>query len=257
MNATIKRYLGYCLICLAVVASILLLVEVGPIHQDNSYHHFSDQHSCFGIDNVLNVLSNVPFVLVGVWFLAQLAKSSGTQNRASLAMLYIGSILVGFGSGYYHIDPNSSTLVWDRLPMTISFMSLFALALGDHFKSIRSHVVLLPLLAIGVASVFHWWLGDSAGEGDLRLYVLVQFLPLLLLPMFLVFFSTDSEQRKPYIALIACYLVAKIAEHYDEAIHETLGIISGHSIKHLVSALGLYLFGRAFHVSIPKGESTS
>lgn len=33
---------------------------------------------------------------------------------------YIGVAAVGFGSSYYHLEPNDARLVWDRLPVSIS-----------------------------------------------------------------------------------------------------------------------------------------
>lgn len=33
---------------------------------------------------------------------------------------YIGVAAVGFGSAYYHLQPNDSTLVWDRLPVSLT-----------------------------------------------------------------------------------------------------------------------------------------
>lgn len=37
---------------------------------------------------------------------------------------YIGVAAVAFGSGYYHLKPNDSRLVWDRLPVS-SFPAVF------------------------------------------------------------------------------------------------------------------------------------
>ena len=38
-----------------------------PIPQDPSYHNFADQRRLAGIANALDVLSNIPFALVGEW----------------------------------------------------------------------------------------------------------------------------------------------------------------------------------------------
>ena len=45
-------------------------------------------------------------------------------------MLTLGVLLTGFGSGYYHWSPSNETLVWDRLPMTLTFLPMTALLLG-------------------------------------------------------------------------------------------------------------------------------
>ena len=46
-------------------------------------------------------------------------------------MLFLGIALTGFGSSYYHWDPNDRTLFWDRLPMALSFMAILAIVIGE------------------------------------------------------------------------------------------------------------------------------
>lgn len=41
---------------------------------------------------------------------------------------------------------------------------------------------IIPLIFAGVTSVMHWYISESQGQGDLRLYVPVQFYPLLIIP---------------------------------------------------------------------------
>ena len=42
-------------------------------------------------------------------------------DLAAIDVLFLGILLTGFGSAYYHLEPNDQTLFWDRLPMAISF----------------------------------------------------------------------------------------------------------------------------------------
>jgi hypothetical protein len=39
----------------------------GPIEQWASYHHFADVHALWGMPNAANVLSNLPFLWLGIW----------------------------------------------------------------------------------------------------------------------------------------------------------------------------------------------
>ena len=39
--------------------------------------------------------------------------------------------MVAIGSSYYHWKPSNSRLVWDRLPMTVGFMSLVAVVISE------------------------------------------------------------------------------------------------------------------------------
>jgi hypothetical protein len=40
---------------------------LNPIEQPQWYHQFADQRQWMGMSNAWNVLSNIPFALVGVW----------------------------------------------------------------------------------------------------------------------------------------------------------------------------------------------
>src|SRR3990167_8664692 len=75
------------------------------IKQSESYHDFADKRKIFGIPNFFDVMSNIIFFIVGIQF--------------PLGFISIGMILTCFGSIYYHWNPNSYTLVFDRIPMTI------------------------------------------------------------------------------------------------------------------------------------------
>jgi hypothetical protein len=157
-------------------------------------------------------------------------------------LLFIGVSLVAFGSGYYHLEPNNETLVWDRLPMTIAFMSLFAILLSEFIEVKLGKGLLFPLLLVGMGSVFYWYWGEMHGEGDLRAYALVQFLPMLMIPFLLLTFKAHYTQIRGYWILLFCYLLAKVFEHFDREIYTLLGqVISGHSLKHMVAALGMYI----------------
>jgi hypothetical protein len=144
-------------------------------------------------------------------------------------------ILTGFGSAFYHLSPANETLVWDRLPMTISFMAFFSFVISFHINQKLGAMALWPLLAVGMASVFYWSYTEGAGIGDLRFYAVVQFLPIILMPMILVMFPVSSYQQKYVWLLIALYVVAKLMENFDVDIYVFLGM-GGHAIKHVVAA---------------------
>ena len=169
--------------------------------------------------------------------------SLGFLNETGTAytLLFFGTFLVAFGSSYYHLEPNNQTLVWDRLPMTIAFMALFSIIISE-FVSLRSgKALLLPLLLAGVLSVVYWHYSEIRGEGDLRLYALVQFYPMLASPIILLCFRSKCTHVQAYWWLLLAYIVAKLFEHFDGEVFDALGFISGHSLKHLTAALGMYV----------------
>ncbi|MBE9552521.1 MAG: alkaline phytoceramidase, partial [Proteobacteria bacterium] len=153
---------------------------------------------------------------------------------------FIGVALVGPGSAWYHLDPNNSTLFWDRLPMTIAFMALVAAVLSDRIS--RGWVAcrgLNLLVAAGIVSVVWWDYGEIRGAGDLRAYALVQFWPVVLIPLVLYLFPGGRHVRMRYlVAALVFYALAKLLEHYDHGVFAlTGGAVSGHSIKHLLATL--------------------
>src|SRR5690349_24556260 len=120
-NAVLANGRRAVLVLLGVMlASLLALLLVPPIPQDQGYHNFADQRELFGIPNFWNVVSNLPFVAVGAVGLWRF------HRDATTVVLFAGLFLTGFGSSYYHLDPNDSTLFWDRLPMTLCFAAILA-----------------------------------------------------------------------------------------------------------------------------------
>src|SRR5262249_40473894 len=115
-----------------MVASLATLPLLPPIAQDPSYHQFADQRTLLGIPNFWNVVSNLPFVLVGTMGLWQFGR-----DRARF-LLFLGVFLTGFGSAYYHWNPNNGSLFWDRLPICASMAGYsFFPALRYRYYSLR------------------------------------------------------------------------------------------------------------------------
>jgi len=130
--------------------------------------------------------------------------------------------------------------------MTIAFMALFVAIIGE-FISIRAGRLLLwPLLICGVSSVIYWHFTEIRGEGDLRPYILVQFLPILLIPLIMLLFNPVFTRTWGYWLLLGSYLLAKVLEHFDAAIFEIAPLLSGHSLKHVTAACGVFLMIEAY-----------
>jgi hypothetical protein len=228
----LARFRPHLLLAVAL-AMVAALAVHGPIAQDPAYHHFADARALFGVPNFWNVASNLPFLLVGLAGLAWLARALpriAAPLQPAYLVLCIGVALVAFGSSWYHLAPSNDTLLWDRLPMTLAFMALLAIVRGEHIALRLARMALYPLLLAGVASVLYWRSTD-----DLRPYALVQFLPVLLIPLILVFYPRKGSG--PVWVALACYVAAKLLEALDARIFNALGhAISGHSLKHVVAA---------------------
>jgi len=269
-------------ISIIIISIIIYFGFVPDIKQDQAYHNFADQRSYYGVSNYSNVITNVVFFVVGMWGIIELYlitnRSYFLNDRYELFKNFIMQLIfflsVAFtctGSAYYHIMPNNSTLVWDRLPMSVAFMSLLCIILENH-KTIPNNIFTkLLFISVGVASVFWWSIYD-----DLKPYILVQFGSILCVLVLLwnkramlmnrsklikifcgfgIFGGTDVDHRVRtfdnfenkyyYLAIgIFWYIVAKFLEFFDVAVFEyTNNTISGHALKHITSGIGAYFCG--------------
>lgn len=230
-----KRKIGKVLLIVAAVFGVAAFWFVLPIPQDQAYHNFTDRVDLLGIPNFWNVVTNVPFFIVG---LKGLYKSKQISNsKIQHYIFFSGVALVSFGSGYYHWNPNDQTLLWDRLPMTIAFMALFSQIIGEFVNESLGKRLLIPLLLIGLVSVGYWIIFN-----DLRTYVLVQFYPMLAIPIILILFESEINRSRGYWLLLLAYFIAKLFEHFDREVLDILSVISGHSLKHIIAAIGIYIF---------------
>ncbi|MEW7290392.1 ceramidase domain-containing protein [Aquimarina sp. 2304DJ70-9] len=236
-----KERTGISLLITVGILAIMAMFFLDPIVQDEQYHSFSDTRSVFSISNFWNVVSNLVFVVVGIRGLY--ISRNFSKPKTQYLMLFIGVSLIGLGSGYYHLFPSSQSLVWDRLPMTIVFMALFSIMISEFISEKLGRALLWPLILVGLGSIWYWVYGEM---NDLRPYVLVQFYPMVAIPLILIFIKSSTPYGKVYWLLLIFYFFAKISEYYDEIIYDLLGVISGHSLKHIFAGLGLYILLKAY-----------
>jgi hypothetical protein len=231
-----------------VLAAILF---AGPrLPQPQSYHDFADQRTLLGIPHCLNVLSNLAFLLVGVLGLRIVLRRDvvgpgrpflTAPERRPYALLFLGVGLTAFGSAYYHLDPTNDRLVWDRLPMALAFMGLFDAVLGERLGVAIGRRLLLPLMLLGLASVLYWHWTERQGLGDLRPYYLVQFYPLLAIPLLVALFPPRYTGTAGLFMALGWYVLAKLLEHpFDPTVYAWGQVVSGHTLKHLAAACGAW-----------------
>jgi hypothetical protein len=242
MGTNRKTIIGIFIILLCITIGVLIQQ---PIAQPLEYHSFIDNRTFLTVPNFLNVISNFAFIIVGAIGLYNIQVSKKAlilaEFKEGYLLLFLGLLLIGFGSGYYHLWPSNQTLVWDRLPITLAFMALIAIIIAEYFSVKIGKPLLYPLLILGGSSVVYWYYTEINGAGDLRYYLLVQFLPLIAIPLILLFMTPTFSHGNRYWWLLLTYIFAKLLEHFDSAIFEVLSVISGHSLKHLIAALGMLL----------------
>jgi hypothetical protein len=229
----LRVYWRHLLLAVVVVGSLALMLSQQPFGQDPKYHDFADRRAFFDIPNFFDVMSNLAFLLVGIAGLRICLRSRFGRIWNAWIVLFAGVTLVSVGSAYYHWDPSNQSLVWDRLPMTIAFMALFVALLGEYIGDRLAVFLLVPALILGFASVVHWHWSD-----DLRFYYWVQIIPLLTIPVVMGLYRARYSHQWLLLVALGWYALGKISEANDgQILALSQGLISGHTIKHLLSAL--------------------
>jgi Ceramidase len=242
------------LLWMTVITTIAIFIFMKPIPQDVTYHHFANDNTFFGIANFWNVLSNIGFVILGLLGVYFIRKNN--INNPIIWTLFVGVVLTGLGSAYYHYAPNNATLVWDRLPMTIVFTSFFALIYGWCFCTKMGFKIWLASLVAGIYSVFYWQYTEHEFRGDLRLYAIVQFLPILLIAIIVATnFKKHTFLLKPISMIVLWYVIAKLLEHFDVYLFETTNFLSGHPIKHLAAAVATFYMYKMVRAQLTNDKS--
>jgi hypothetical protein len=229
-----------------VLVALTLIVTIAAclaprVAQPASYHDFADHRAWLGIANFGDVASNAAFLVAGIWGLWIVLRKTPRvefielRERWPYVILFGGLILTACGSAYYHLAPDNARLVWDRLPMTVGFMSLIAAIIMERID-VKWGLYLLPiLLAVGIGSVILWHLSEEQGRGDLRFYAAVQVYAVLVVLLSLV--MQPRYTRAYDLAIVgAFYVAAKILETEDQRIFSFSHLVSGHTLKHLAAA---------------------
>jgi hypothetical protein len=236
------------LLLILTTAVTLIFFLLPRIPQPEAYHLFADRRSLLGIPDFGDVASNLPFAVIGIWGLMFLLRPDSNQvtgrfleqgERWPYLFVFVGLLLTAFGSSYYHLSPNNSRLVWDRLPMTIAFMSMVAAIIAERI-SLRVGLWLLPILIlVGMGSVLQWYTSEIRGAGDLRLYAAVQVYSALVLLLALLLPQRYTRGSDLPI-VVGFYGLAKALEALDKPIFAAGHIVSGHTLKHLAAAAAGY-----------------
>ncbi len=230
----------------ATIAAAVGTCSMSRIPQAMGYFAFADHRTLLGIPNALNVLSNVAFAVVGIAGLQLLVRQEvvlrDRRERWPWLVFFVGIALIGLGSAWFHLRPSKESLVWDRMPMAVAFMALFAALIAERIGPIAGLCLVGPMAIGGVASVLYWHLTELAGAGDLRPYYFVQFYPLLAIPLVLALFPPVYTGSSAFIGALVLYLLAKVVEVADAWVFALSGTaVSGHTLKHLLAAAGIFL----------------
>jgi hypothetical protein len=223
---------------LSVLAALLLPAMPQPL----DYHDFADHRHGFGIANVLDTTSNVGFLVAGAAGLFVLMRRrtcfEHPGERWPYALFFIGLLLTAAGSAYYHLAPDNERLFWDRLPMTIAFMSLIAAQIVDRISIRAGLLLLVPMIGVGMASAIYWIATERAGAGNVVPYGVLQVYAVVMLLAIAWLHPSRYTRGSDIYWVFAAYVAAKILETFDRDILAFGNLVSGHTLKHLAAAVG-------------------
>ena len=212
-----------------------------PMPQPLDYHAFVDTRDFFGVANFFDVVSNIGFVIPGVIGLVIVAnprtRFDAQIERLPYAIFFLGLLLTALGSSYYHLEPNNERLFWDRLPMTIAFMSLIASQIVERISTRAGLVALTPMLLLGAGSAVYWRATERAGEGNVIPYGILQGYSVVILFLIAWLLPSRYTRERDIYWVFAWYVIAKLLEAIDKHIYALGNLVSGHSLKHLAAGV--------------------
>lgn len=209
-----------------------------------AYFDFADHRAFFGISNTMDVLSNLGFLWVGVHWWKILSRVPANDKNLGLSVhvsiyrfIAVASILTALGSAWFHWTPNIERLFWDRLPMTLGFSGMIALLVADRFDIVVGKKLAVVLVVLSVVHLILW----NFGLSNLRPYIVLQYGGVLLgATLLCIRWKWGILSSRMVLFAFLLYVAAKVTEVKDVAIFEgTGGVVSGHTIKHLLAALAI------------------
>lgn len=202
---------------------------------------FADGRHWHGVDNAMDVLSNLPFAWLGLWGLWQLRGLDGTDGAEDRVpgnsldctwLFFVGLLATAIGSSFYHLAPDTLRLAADRAGMAVAFAGLIGLAVCERVSQRAGWVTAWATLAGGLlAAAVH------AETGNVLPWALVQFGGMGLVLWLAALRPVPGALGLRLGGVIGCYALAKVLEMGDHAIYAlSHEMVSGHTLKHLVAA---------------------
>jgi hypothetical protein len=213
---------------------------------------FADDRAWHGLPNAMDVLSNVPFVVIGFLGLYRLNRidrshqealaefplappaSDPPDNTLDCAWLFFaGLIATAAGSAFYHLMPDAPRLAADRAGMAVAFAGLIGIAVCERVSQRAGWPVAWFILTAGLLAA------EVCQEtGNVMPWALVQFGGMVLVLTLALATPMRGAVGLKLGWVIFFYALAKAFELADQSIYEaTRHIVSGHTLKHLAASM--------------------
>ncbi|WP_225782605.1 hypothetical protein [Xenophilus sp. Marseille-Q4582] len=224
----------------SVFAALFLAALLGPSLPTPplALGAFADTRPWHGLANAMDVLSNLPFALLGLWGLQRLRRLDGFDERVPghtldcTWLFFAGLIATAVGSGFYHLAPDTLRLAADRAGMAVAFAGLIGLAVCERVSQRAGWAAAWTMLAGGLLGA-----AVHAETGNVLPWALVQFGGMGLVLGLAALRPVPGALGLRLGGVIGCYALAKAAELGDHAIYAlSHEVVSGHTLKHLIAA---------------------
>ncbi len=223
---------------LAIACLVLLAVGAwGPsVDQPDHYHAFADQRRLLGVPNWMDVLSNLAFAgfgMVGLRRVRQIPPDRLSRVQHNLAQLFFfGLVATALLSGWYHLQPDNEGLALDRYGMTIAFAGLLGLTTSTRVSERAGQWLALAVLVCGAWSIQTW-----SALGNVLPWAILQYGGMALILGLASMPPRMGALSVSWLTVLLIYTLAKLLEHADQSVFEfTHGLVSGHTLKHLVAS---------------------
>jgi hypothetical protein len=202
------------------------------------------------------VVSNLPFLFVGVWGLYVVSRDRpGTfvhrEEKWAYVVCFLAVALIAIGSTYYHLAPIDERLMWDRLPIGLGFMALLSAVIAERIGVKAGVRSLAPLLLAGAASVLYWRWSGLRGAENILPYAIVQYGAIVAIVAIAALYPSRYTRGADVLVAVAIYAIAKLAEMLDAQIYALGHVVSGHTLKHLLAALAVWWLLRMLQLRGP------
>lgn len=225
------------LVLLAAMAAALLigLLAWGPVPLTAASHQYADERVWLGLRNGANVLASLPLLAVALWGWRVTRNSPWPEAlRRAWSAFHACAALAAVGGALYHLLPQFVTWLLATTATSAAFAMLGAGALAERvdmrLARPRALAALLGFVLLAALAVV---LDETR---DLRLLLLIETLPVLLLPAGALTLPGPHTRPADWIVMLLGYGAAKLADLADTWLLRTSGGLSGHTLMHLLLA---------------------
>jgi hypothetical protein len=226
---------------LAMLASLTLaalmgLVAWGPVPLQPSTHTYADARSWRGLNNVFNVLVNLPLLAIGAWGWSATRMSRWPGHlRRPWRSFHLCVMLSAAMAAAYHAHPGDMLFLLSHIGMAWGMLMLSCGLLAERVDSRIGGVAACSVVGLLVAAVGGVpLLGASlTSAADLRGLLLLEIVPVLLLLTGVLSLPGVHTRRLDWMVVLSAYALSKLLDVGDAAIFDTTGWIGGHALMHL------------------------